>query len=697
MKTIKLQTKRIVTVLLVLIVLFTTFFGTGVKSYASETVDYPFDETNVLDDLESSEEFNLLEYPWDYTGLVKGPGMINFVEWCCSARSDKQDDYALYVYFYNPQNLDISTGSLSNTIQIASSYDTTIVTKESQPTGYDTYNLVYCNKSERSNMEGLFYKFRVIDHVSEKSNGGDGKSIQQRVNSLERRYDVSGIKLADVNGDVKEYTIGGRFFFTGYAAGYGANEYADSTLKNSGYEPLETLSLEVNSTTYRTASSSKGDGYQNDITSVYFSVPNRYLKNAGGAKVGNLQQIKAEWYEYKTKPMYVVTKTEAYNELKKHIGESFANKTYDANYLKYGMGFGLTDTSTSALQVLRFKNGYNVNLDGWTGNGITAPSMTSVYVNNAIDKINYIFLKDDLTADVVVSAKEIEEYIKNYKSSNTENLPVKNGTISADLVESYVDSGRTKGYNCHIFDANDTFNILSYDDTHSAWDKFWQYGFSKVETNDGRKNIAPIEEVTSTALALSDSNLSDLLFVNDGDVKTFKAFANAATAKDETPYIFHFAQTDYYSQNGAIVYDKGYYKNSAMYATSSVFLDFKIIHLTFEVEGEYKTIPVVQNPLDIYTDITPTPGASSNNDNGCGSALKNLGKRGLAWAITIITVFVEIFFLIIVSKFYSLSGKIGHPVIKIIVIVLLTAGVVALEIYGLRYVIKLISSLGGLM
>lgn len=168
MKTIKLQTKRIVTVLLVLVVLFTTFFGTGVKSYASETVDYPFDETNVLDDLESSEEFNLLEYPWDYTGLVKGPGMINFVEWCYSARSDKQDDYALYVYFYNPQNLDISTGSLSNTIQIASSYDTTIVTKESQPTGYDTYNLVYCNKSERSNMEGLFYKFRVIDHVSEK-------------------------------------------------------------------------------------------------------------------------------------------------------------------------------------------------------------------------------------------------------------------------------------------------------------------------------------------------------------------------------------------------------------------------------------------------------------------------------------------------------------------------------------------------
>ena len=39
-------------------------------------------------------------------------------------------------------------------------------------------------------------------------------------------------------------------------------------------------------------------------------------------------------------------------------------------------------------------------------------------------------------------------------------------------------------------------------------------------------------------------------------------------------------------------------------ATQTVFLDFDIIELTFNRDGEYRVIPVVSSPLDIINDIT---------------------------------------------------------------------------------------------
>ena len=42
-------------------------------------------------------------------------------------------------------------------------------------------------------------------------------------------------------------------------------------------------------------------------------------------------------------------------------------------------------------------------------------------------------------------------------------------------------------------------------------------------------------------------------------------------------------------------------------AMQNVFLDFDIISLTYERDGEYTVIPAVSDPIDIFADVTPPP------------------------------------------------------------------------------------------
>ena len=49
--------------------------------FASET-QTSFEKTNVLDDLQSSDGFNIVNYPFDGTGKIKHPEIMNVVEYC---------------------------------------------------------------------------------------------------------------------------------------------------------------------------------------------------------------------------------------------------------------------------------------------------------------------------------------------------------------------------------------------------------------------------------------------------------------------------------------------------------------------------------------------------------------------------------------------------------------------------------------
>lgn len=69
-----------------------------IVAYAAEG-EISFDETNVLDDLQSStvngKPFDPKKYPLDENGDIQ---VINFVEYCYSYKANLRDNYGLYVY-----------------------------------------------------------------------------------------------------------------------------------------------------------------------------------------------------------------------------------------------------------------------------------------------------------------------------------------------------------------------------------------------------------------------------------------------------------------------------------------------------------------------------------------------------------------------------------------------------------------------
>ncbi|MEG9430637.1 MAG: hypothetical protein VZQ61_06940, partial [Christensenellaceae bacterium] len=229
------------------------------------------DSSDVLSDLRSDSSFNLNNYPFDEDSELK---LISFNEYCYSFYANLQANYGLYVYIYNPQCLNIVQNSVLNKIQIAVAYD-----ENGNPTDYEKFRLQFCSVSTESDYYRLFYKFKVIDP--------DNK-ILNRVNSNERRYDVSGIELyTEGKTNAIDYGISRTFYYTGYAAGYGPGKAAESTL-TCRTEKLETVELDVKHTFWRSLTSSKGAGYQNQLDTVYFSVPNYFFEN-----YGKLQRIKA--------------------------------------------------------------------------------------------------------------------------------------------------------------------------------------------------------------------------------------------------------------------------------------------------------------------------------------------------------------------------------------------------------------------
>ena len=109
-----------------------------------------------------------------------------------------------------------------------------------------------------------------------------------------------------------------------------------------------------------------------------------------------------------------------------------------------------------------------------------------------------------------VQSSIVKEYIYSYTNELGNGYIDCNGrSISVDLFESFVDEGRTIGYNDRTIDLEDTFDLNSYDSNHSWWDKLWDYGFSWPKTNGDYADVQPIYEVKESDLTGEDKDISD--------------------------------------------------------------------------------------------------------------------------------------------------------------------------------------------
>lgn len=603
---------KALSLLIVIVVLFGVVFSAAPNiAYAEEALN--FDTTNVLDDLKSSSDgggaFDLNDYPFDESKDIQ---VINFVEYCYSYKANMRGNYGLYVYVYNPKGLNLSTSSKSNKIQMASSYNA-----DGNPNDYLKFDLQFLSKSEDSNYKNLFYKFKVVDKEV------NGTTFADRVNSNERRYDVSGIELMTYgSNNATEYAVNGTFKFTGYSQGYGPDASAKSTLAST-VEYLETIMLDVKHTFYRTKTSIKGAGYQNQLDTVYFAVPQRFFDT-----YGTLQRIKAEWYEYKTNDIVVTSNQDFYNKALPYIGEPTGPID------EYGMAEHNEDIHYClGQQAGDWGGGMNAAIWGWNlGNGYLHPSCQTLYYLFKVNNIEEYDPYADIVSIGGVESNALYEYIKDYnKTFDKGTLPIKDGTISADLFADDIDDYRKmntefgkiqKGYSYYDFDADvDLQKLTSWQEGNpSFWDNWMNWGlwdtiFGGIPEEESR-TISPIYTLKASDLNGSDEEIAERLLINAADVPALKSYYNDAVTvsgkddEEKVVVLFRFATSDYYSaavdimELRTILPDK-HTSGQAYRAWESVFMDFDIIQLTFNRDGVYKVIPVVSSPMDIVNSITP--------------------------------------------------------------------------------------------
>lgn len=570
-------------------------------AYAVIVTENNFDNTRVEDDLADLD----LQYVIDNYSDVS---IVELVEYCYSDNVFKQGNYGLYLYVYVPDKTVLSIRDGANTVNIAVEYteDTDIESGEKvlKPIRYENLSLTYLDKSG-GEYENMFYKFKVTDP-------GEILVNAKHCNTEygERRYDIAGIQLQTMGESLPDdHSVGGTWHYTGFAKGYGEDENAESTLECSQTD-LTTLRLFPKHTYYNTeqpkdpgTATNTGNIYDR-LSSVYFSVPNDIL-----SLYGDLSAVHAEWYEYRTKPIYVTGSERVYNKFIDNIGKTIPYQTTDLDSpscydpeIQYG--FAADYSHFNGMSSPHFDYAYNINDTPNALSGTVIPGQST----DILQSLYWVFLSETESAgDYILPSEAIREYAVYHSAGKTDLI---NDTYSMSMFSEDVGEGRTAGYN-NVNIWRDTIYSLEEIPAQSFWEKFFG-----IHDDSVFNNVEAIQRVTAEDLSSGDpATICDRLYIADADYDDFKAYYDNATKNDETVFLFRFACTDYYSaqcwefpndvpNSAKFGYSSG---NNAYLAYMNVFLDFDIIDVTFSMDGVYTVIPVVSDPIDIFSDVTPPP------------------------------------------------------------------------------------------
>ncbi len=580
-----------------------------------------FDRTTIEQDLAAVD---LSVYTENSDGRHALLDDVGFMEYAYSSDSTIAADYfGLYFYVYNPTAREISTRAGANVVNMAVSYDA-----EGEPTEYANCAITILDYTD----DHLIYKFKLTNS----SGAYDRAKAYASAHDGVRRYDIAGIQLwfsgdasaTDSNAASEERGI--TYRCTGYGRGCAADKDAASTLQIDE-EKLDTISLDVEHTFWRTGTSSLGEFHKNQLDTVYFTVPDRYFE-----EYGKLQRIMAEWYEFKLKPALIVNNDEWYNGVINYTGTPLprhGTQQYYNENLDYAFGVGYEYSISGAFTTYETAS--------WNIDGMRDVSLLPCG-SNRLQTLYLLFSTKgedidsyDPYADVQsqggIMRNSIENYIYSYnRSFESGTVNVKETAISADLFERDIDESRKvnnasgivqsgfDGISRYDFDIDaDIQEMISWDDTDPSWWEnveefgFWDALFGKIPDETGRK-FAPIYFPKESDFSGTPENISDELMCQVSDVEKIRTAYETAEAKGETLVLFRFATSDYYAEEadlidysdttwGAVNIKHG----QAYYAQQTIFLNFDIIQLTFNKEGVLTVIPVVSDPIDIINPYTP--------------------------------------------------------------------------------------------
>lgn len=606
-KTVRTIAIYIFAAVLAVFCLFTVSAQSFLYARADSALSY--DKTNVLDDLEGAtiegEPFNLSDYaPNAYTKT----DVILFSEYCYGYYSNTRSNYGLYMYVWNPQLIGYNLRSELNQIEFTTT----------EGGSYAKYPLEYLNMSNEPGYEGVLYKFKVVLTSAQKENifaTFSGKS--------ERYYHVSGIELL-INGDTNatEYNVNKEYIYSGYAAGYGPDSEAESSLTCRVDKFGTTLSLDVKSTYWR-PEGTHSDGYTRDtLHSVYFAVPNDIL-----AEYGNMTAVHARWLNAYTAPIFVTGNRDVYDALvpylAKYVNGGSRTELIPNTSLEYALiATKAADEAIEDVTAAPYGGYYAFN--HYTSSGL--PGLPAGTYDNPIYYLNYLFYAENgnaddytLSAEKLLGNKEtgekgwLETFTALYTASDSspDYTTLVNGKYLSALFESVDDE-----FTDVTISSDDEYNLTDKTVSNSIWDKLFGHEI-KVDTS---YTISAIQKVTRSDLELysNATTFCNEFYISESDYETFSDYVEAAESANKTVFLFRYYQSEYVS-NEATEYMKdtewslfdgttGTYKyvdTNAYFAQMWIQLDFDIIDLTFTKDNVSVVIPVVMSPIDIAADIEP--------------------------------------------------------------------------------------------
>lgn len=588
---------RIVLVLLIITLLIPvlTAFSSPSVAYAAGGDAVNFDTTDVMDDLTGSAlngvPFDVADYPYDKNGEIQ---ILGFVEYCYSEYENLRGNYGLYLYIYNPALLDIATGTGSNRIEMATEFS-----EDGTPTAYNKFALQFCGVSDGVEAN-RFWKFKIADSAY----------FLDKVNVNARSYYVSGVEIQTYGEEnAKEVKVATQYTFTGFAKGYSAESEEISTLSGSAelMEVVEINGLLDRQTVYRTDMSNPNVTSHNQVNGVYFALDDEIIQ-----RYGKLQRIKAEWWEYRTTPILVVNSSDIAEALDEWVGVIMG--TYNSA-LPYGVSTGYYYHSNPGFtSSVNYSWTYNVNLDK-SGSLFT----TNYDSDEVCEKLSWILFEnaDSLDNNYNVDAGKLVEYMQTYSDRYPNKVITDNGVkYNSDLLTTDVGDGRKAGYNVYEFDALEDeleFKVFDPDDhTYTSWERLMAaFGWS-AETSSALAGQSPIllidESNYYSMFAGSLQEISNRLLIAETEVNKFKDYCEEEILeKGNTVVHFRFACTKYDAAEAEIWNGNGrdgQVECDAFLAQENVFLNFDIISLTFNDDGNFRVLPVVSDPIDIISDVT---------------------------------------------------------------------------------------------
>lgn len=556
---------------------------------ASETVVGAYEEQNIMQDLEGStvggKPFDVKDYPRNTFGH---PQIIHFVEFCYSYDAEKQSDFGLYVYVYNPQQVAIDTDTERNKIEI--SYGSKIG-KE-----YSKYVLEFLNYSTETGLEGRFYKFKL--RLSDAAK----QSILNNVNEDERVYEVVGIELS-IHGKVEDHTCAQKYTYTGFAKGYGS-ELAEGDTVSAQVDGLERLlNLDVHTTYYRPeGTNGKNDYTQDSLHSAYFAVPKDVI-----AEFDAMSAVHATWLDAVLAPVLVTGNKEAYDAIGEYLGQDIGETVDGLDYAYVGNAKYTVTEIIPVDPVHGWVGPFSYNLpSSW--NGLGGGSVNKI--ERAVSPLYWLFYsgsEENSADEYVLSSEALQQGL-------IDNTGKYGGELVNDRYSRVLfDSVSSESTDVEI-SADFEFDLRSEVLGSSWWDMLWGNTYDQYEAFDGIKAIYAVsdDDFVYAGDEIDIPATCDELYIAEADFSEFERFYNA-NKDDSVIYLFRYQVSDYIASEATLFEPEDFIVTSwnktgdsnAYFMQETVNLDFDVIDVTFTKGNVSTVIPVVAAPVDNIPDGTP--------------------------------------------------------------------------------------------